>query len=95
LVRHFYRVNTTDVLSGFISIKKEVLDKLVPHLESKGFDVEMEINIKVSKLGYKIFSVPITYDIRLGESKIEGFKDAVGIFYAFFKYLTWTPKKLK
>jgi glycosyltransferase involved in cell wall biosynthesis len=89
LVRHFYRVNTTDVLSGFLVMKKKLVDELLPNLESGGFAIEMEMNTKASRMGYGIFSVPITYDIREGKSKIEGFKDAFGILIAFFKYKFW------
>lgn len=91
LVRHFCRVNTTDVLSGFVALKRKVVVDLFPHIQSSGFAIEMEVNIKASKMRYKIFSVPITYDVREGESKIEKFRDSFHILYAFFKYLIWKP----
>lgn len=95
IVRHFYRVNTTDVLSGFMAMRAKVAFELLPQIQSTGFSIEMELNIKASKMGYFIYSVPITYDIRSGESKIEGIKDAVKIFYTFYKYIFWKPKVKK
>ncbi len=95
LVRHFYHANTTDVLSGFFAWKKSVVDELKDNIESNGFSLEMEIIIKMVKLGYEVYSVPITYDIREGESKIEAIKDGFIILYTFFKYMNWYKGKQK
>jgi len=95
LIRHFYRVNTTDVLSGFIALKEKAVEDLRKVLVSNGFSIEMELNIKASRLGYEIYSVPVTYDVREGESKLEGFKDVVGIFLVFFRYIFWRVNKVK
>lgn len=91
IVRHFYRANTTDVLSGFFAWKKEVIDQLTPHLESEGFEIEMEMITKMTKLGFEMYSVPITYDLREGETKIQALKDGLRILYVFAKNLTWSP----
>lgn len=89
LVRQFYRANVTDVLSGYFAWKKEVIDKLNPHLESVGFEIEMEMITKMKKLGFDIYSVPITYDLRVGESKLNKFRDGSVIVYTLFKNLFW------
>lgn len=91
LVRQFYRTNITDVLSGYFAWKKEVIDKLLPHLESEGFEIEMEMITKMQKLGFNVYSVPITYDERSGQTKIEAVKDGIKILSIFFKNLTWSP----
>jgi glycosyltransferase involved in cell wall biosynthesis len=93
LVRYFYRANTTDVLSGYFAWKKEVIDKLVPHLESDGFSIEMEMLTKIVKLGYRIYSVPITYRARIGESKIAAVSDGFKILFVFSQNLFWKPKR--
>lgn len=95
LVRQFYRANITDVLSGYFAWKKEVLDKLGPHLESQGFEIEMEMITKMVRLGYEIYSVPITYDKREGNTKLESLKDGVRILSMFVKNLFWKPTKKK
>jgi dolichol-phosphate hexosyltransferase len=95
LVRHFYYANTTDVLSGYFAWKKEVVDELKQYIESDGFSIEMEMITKMVKLGFYICSVPITYDRREGESKIEAIKDGLHILYMFFKNLFWCPRKHK
>lgn len=93
LVRQFYQANITDVLSGYFAWKKEVIDKLIPHLEADGFEIEMEMITKMTKLGYEMYSVPITYDERQGHTKIEAVKDGIRILRVFFKNLLWTKQK--
>ena len=95
LVRQFYGANITDVLSGFMAWKREALDGLRLHLETDGFAIEMEMITKMVKLNYSIFSVPITYDVRQGESKISSLTDGLRILKMFFANLNWSPKKKK
>jgi len=94
LVRHFYGANTTDVLSGFFAWKREVITKLRPHLESEGFEIEMEMIIKMTKLRFDLFSVPITYDERVGQTKIDSITDGIKVLHMFFKNLNWRPRKI-
>lgn len=89
LVRILYRSKTTDVYSGYIAFKREVLEKLKPHLISKGFEIELEINIKMTKLGYRVLSVPITYDVRKGTSKMNGLKILPVISKTFIRHINW------
>ncbi len=93
-VRHIYRVNITDVCTGYFAWKKKVIKKLTPHLESEGFSIEMEMVVKMAKLGYDMYSVPITYDKRTGDSNLKPFRDGIKIIWAFLKNLRWRPKKI-
>jgi dolichol-phosphate mannosyltransferase len=93
LVRQFYQANVTDVLSGFFAWKKEVVDGLRPHLNSEGFAIEMEMITKMVKLGFELYSVPITYDVRIGKTKINALRDGLRILSAFSKYLFWKADK--
>lgn len=95
LVRHFYNANTTDVLSGYYAWKKEVVDAVCPHLTSDGFSIEMEITIKLVRMGYEICSVPITYDKREGTTKVDTLKDGILVLHMFFKNFLWKPKTEK
>jgi glycosyltransferase involved in cell wall biosynthesis len=95
LVRLAYRANTTDVLSGYFAWKKEVIDTLLPFLESGGFSIEMEMVTKMGKMGYEIYSVPITYDMREGDSKIVSVPDGLRILRMYVKNMFWTPEKQK
>jgi len=48
---------------------------------------------KLVKLNYSIYSVPITYTIREGETKIAPIKDGFKILFTFFRNLFWSPPK--
>ncbi len=89
LIRRLYLVNTTDTCTGYFAWKKKVVDDLVPHLKSKGFAIEVEMITKMAKLGYRIYSVPITYDKREGDSKLSPYLDGIKIILILFKNLAW------
>ncbi len=91
LVRRFYGANITDVLSGYFAWRGDVILKMRDHLKSNGFSIEMEMISKLVKLGYSIYSVPITYNVREGESKIESIKDGLKILSTFSRNLFWSP----
>ena len=92
MVRQFYNANITDCLSGYFAFKRESLNKLLHHLDSKGFAIEMEMITKMKKMNMQVYSVPITYDRRLGYSKIHSLSDGIKILYTFFNNLTWSPR---
>ena len=94
LVRVFYAENVTDVCTGFFAWKRGVTDELVRHLNSEGFAVEMEMISKMSRLGYSIYSVPITYDNRVSDSKLRPFRDGMRIFSMGLRNLLWVRKKV-
>lgn len=90
-VRRFYLTNTTDTCTGYFAWKKKVVDELVPHIESSGFAVETEMITKMARLGYKIYSVPITYDAREGYSKLSPVIDGIKITWMMIRNITWKP----
>lgn len=92
-VRQFYQANITDALTGFIAIKSDVVRTLIPNLHSTNFTIEMEMITKMKKLGFSIYSVPITYDRRMGESKLHSVSDGFRILLMFIKNLRWKPVK--
>jgi dolichol-phosphate hexosyltransferase len=91
LVRRFYGANITDVLSGYFAWRGDVIVEMRNHLKSGGFSIEMEMISKLVKLGYSMYSVPITYNIREGESKLESIKDGLKIICTFSRNLFWSP----
>ena len=92
-VRRFYLVNTTDTCSGFFAWRKKVVDELALHIKADGFAIETEMITKMAKLGYKIYSVPITYDRREGHSKISPIIDGIKITWMLIKNIRWRPEK--
>lgn len=92
LVRVVYQVNVTDVLTGYFAWKKDAIYKLRPHLVSQGFAIEMEMITKMARLGYDIYSMPISYDPRLGESSLHPVHDGIRILRMYIKQLRWVPR---
>lgn len=94
MVRLTYRVSVTDVLTGYFAWTKEAIDGLAPHLKSSGFAIEMEMITKMARMGYEIYSVPVSYHPRIGNSNLRPLYDGARILKMFASSLIWTrPQK--
>ena len=62
-------VELKDPLTGLRVIRAEVLRNF--KIESKGFDIEVELNNYVQNQGYLIQEIVIDYRVRLGEKKLK------------------------
>jgi dolichol-phosphate hexosyltransferase len=91
LVRYSYRVSVTDVLTGYFAWTRDAIDDLSPHLRSSGFAIEMEMITKMARMDYEIYSVPISYNPRVGTSNLRPFYDGWRIFKMYAKVLRWKP----
>lgn len=91
LIRTVYKVNVTDTLSGYFAWKRSVITQLRQHLESTGFSIEMEMITRMAHMGYEIYSVPITYEPRLGQSSLQPLHDGFRILFEFVRQLRWHP----
>jgi dolichol-phosphate hexosyltransferase len=72
----------SDVCSGMYLLSTKVARKLL--LDSKGFDVEVEIAAQVSHDGL-VTEVPISYRERIGKKKLSTWKDGWRILSSIFK----------
>jgi glycosyltransferase involved in cell wall biosynthesis len=79
VIRALHAVEGGDLLSGMYGGRRESLVEL--SLESKGFDIEAEINIKAHALGLSCATVPISYLERVGDKKLRAFRDGFRILY--------------
>jgi len=70
-------IQLQDPLTGLRVVRAGILRNW--KVESKGFDIEVELNLQVDQSGYRIVEVPIQYRQRLGEKKL-GLKNSVEIF---------------
>lgn len=95
LVRYIFRVNVTDVLTGYFAWTRETVERLRPHLVSEGFAIEMEMITKMARLGEEIYSVPISYNARAGESNLRPIHDGVRILKMLLRNIYWKPKLQK
>lgn len=93
IVRLYYHVNVTDVLTGYFAWNKKNIDELLPHLVSEGFAIEMEMITKMAKLGHDIYSVPISYTPRHGETNLRPFYDGRRILKMYLNNTRWQPQR--
>lgn len=93
IVRAYYRVNVTDVLTGYFAWNKKAIDELLPHLVSEGFAIEMEMITKMARLGHQIYSVPISYTPRSGETNLRPVYDGRRILKMYLDNLRWRPAR--
>jgi dolichol-phosphate mannosyltransferase len=70
-------IQLQDPLTGLRVVRASILRDW--RVKSKGFDVEVELNQKVDRCGYRIVEIPIQYRQRLGEKKL-GLKHSFEIF---------------
>ena len=73
ILRKFFNVKISDTHCGFRAIRKNALKKL--NLQSTGMEFASEMIIKASKAGLRMKEIPITYNPRVGESKLSSFSD--------------------
>lgn len=89
IVRQFYGANVTDVCTGYFAWRRKVITKLNGYIKSRGFAIEAEMITKMARLGHKVYSVPVTYDPRYGESKLAPIGDGLRITWMLFKNIGW------
>ncbi|MDI6655055.1 MAG: glycosyltransferase family 2 protein [Candidatus Hydrothermarchaeota archaeon] len=57
-----FRINVTDVGSGFIMFRKNVLNSV--ELSSSGFEAHIEFFVKLKESGFKVKEIPVDYNHR-------------------------------
>jgi hypothetical protein len=83
-------VDGSDCLSGLYGLHREVLQGM--NLEADGFDLEVEIGIKASAQGLRTGTIPIAYHERVGEKKLDAWRDGWRILSrVLFMLLTHNP----
>lgn len=86
LIKIIIGKNLTDPITGYKAFTREVYKKIQP-IESKGFEIEAELTAKISRKGFKIVEVPITYSPRsVEEGKNIRWHHAFPIIKSIIKY---------
>ena len=94
LTNLLYNTSLTDMETAYKVFRTDVLKSI--KLTCIGFEFEVEITAKLSKLGYKIYEVPITYHPRTNEQgkKIRWWDGFIAIYY-LLKYKFQDVKSFK
>ncbi|HWB15671.1 MAG TPA: glycosyltransferase family 2 protein [Vicinamibacterales bacterium] len=86
----FTDLNLTDMETCYKAMTRDVARRL--DLQSERFGIEPEITCKVSRLGVRIYEVPISYNGRTyTEGKKIGMKDAFQAVWTILRYAGWKP----
>jgi len=81
-------LNLTDMETCYKAMKRDIAQRL--DLKSQRFGIEPEITCKVSRLGVRIYEVPISYNGRTyAEGKKIGLKDAFQAVWTMIHYSRW------
>ena len=81
----FTNVNLTDVETGYKAFRGEIIRNMT--VTSCGFGFEIEVTAKITKLGCRLFEVPISYHGRTyEEGKKIGAKDGIAAFWYVIKF---------
>lgn len=84
-------VRFTDSYTGYKFYKSEIFKSL--NLESSGFEIDAEINVKISRRRYRVTELPISYTPRtIEEGKKIGWKDAFLTLWTTFRYRFLKPE---
>ena len=73
MLNKLYGLNLSEPSTGFVALKKEVINNL--NLKSTGMEFASELLIKAKKNGFNLGEIPINYDLRYGNSKLRTFRD--------------------
>ena len=83
-VNFLHGTNYSDMAYGYAAFRKRCIDSI--KLESDGFAIETEINIKLKKSGARIIEIPSFEDARKhGTSNLHSLSDGFRILFTIFK----------
>jgi glycosyltransferase involved in cell wall biosynthesis len=74
VLKLFFGARVSDAHCGLRAVRRDVLPRL--KLSATGMEFASEMVIKAGKRGLRIDEVPIVYHPRIGESKLNSFRDA-------------------
>lgn len=74
VLNRFFGLKSSDAHSGMRAFTREALDRM--GLCCEGMEFASEIVVKAAKTGLRVAEVPIVYHPRIGDSKLNGVRDA-------------------
>lgn len=77
----------SDVCTGYWAFKKEVIDCILEDgIDSSGFELEVELFIKINNNDFRIIETPINYKSRSDSPKLNSISDGWKIFKTLWAY---------
>ena len=78
LFNFLFGLNVRDTQCGCKAFKREVLENVLPAVESNGFEFDAELLFRCKKMGYTIKEVPVNWSYK-PDSKLNLFKDTLSM----------------
>ncbi|MBN1358610.1 glycosyltransferase [Candidatus Bathyarchaeota archaeon] len=78
LFNFLFGLNVRDTQCGCKAFKREVLENVLPAVESNGFEFDAELLFRCKKMGYTIKEVPVNWSYK-PDSKLNLFKDTISM----------------
>jgi dolichol-phosphate mannosyltransferase len=86
ILRNAFRMNSSDITSGFRIYSTKAIESIRDDLVSKNFEVTAELLIRAKEKGFSITEVPITFTRRpRGTSKLSFVKSGIGYVILLFR----------
>jgi len=76
----------TDVQTGYWLFTRDAVGRVYPKIQSTGFEIELEVFVKLLKEGLRVVEVPVGFRARKGRTKFSFGLRMRNLYYAF-KYL--------
>lgn len=76
--RHF-----TDVQTGYWVFTRNAVQQIYPSIQSTGFEIELELFVRVMKEGLRVHELPVGFRLRKGMTKFSFTLRLRNLYYAF------------
>ena len=84
-------LNLTDMETCYKTFTRDVLDRIT--LRSDRFGFEPEFTARISRLGVRIYEVPVSYHGRTySEGKKIGWKDGISAVWSILRFNVWSRR---
>jgi glycosyltransferase involved in cell wall biosynthesis len=84
-----FNLQVKDTQCGCKAFKREVLEKVLPTVESNGFEFDAEFLFRCKKMGYKIKEIPVNWSYK-PNSKLNLLRDTINMGKGVLKLWTKT-----
>ncbi|MFC1915776.1 glycosyltransferase family 2 protein [Chloroflexota bacterium] len=91
MIKRIYGFEPCDPCTGLYGVKKRYLE--IMRLSARRFSIEPEISIKGSRMKLKMVDIPIEYQARVGDTKLNWVKVGFEDLWTILRLIHWRPTK--
>ena len=73
----------TDVQTGYWVFTRDAVQRIYPRIQSTGFEIELELFVKILKEGLRVREIPVGFRLRKGATKFSFTMRIRNLYYAF------------